>query len=80
MAAMSDGKLTARVKDGRLLLDEPTDLPDGTEVELEAVPALDLTPQERARLDAAIEQGLAEADRGEGIPAEEVIRQLRARE
>lgn len=72
-------RLIARVRNGRLVLDEPTDLPDGTELELEPVDDLELTPEERARLNAAIETGLAQIERGEGIPAEDVIRRLRAR-
>ena len=40
--------LRARVRNGRLLLDEPTDLPDGTEVELAVVDADELDDQERA--------------------------------
>ena len=47
--------LKARVHDGRLILDEPIDLPEGTEVDL--VPANDgddLDDADRARLHAAI--------------------------
>jgi hypothetical protein len=36
---------------------------------------IELTPEEAAEIDAAI----AEADLGGGIPAEEVLRELRAR-
>jgi hypothetical protein len=45
--------LKAQVRGGRLVLDEPTDLPEGTEVELVASDHVDLDPEERARLDAA---------------------------
>jgi hypothetical protein len=39
------------------VLDEPTELPEGTEVEL--VPVEDeFDPEERAQLDASIERGL----------------------
>ncbi len=50
----------ARVKNGRLIVDEPTDLPDGTELVL--VPAgdeqqsRDLTPEVHARLRPAAER------------------------
>jgi hypothetical protein len=44
----------ARVKNGRLVLDEPTDLPEGKEIEL--VPLDDvLTPDEEQGLIAALE-------------------------
>ena len=46
--------LKAHVRGGRLVVDEPTDLPDGTEVELVAVDE-ELDPEERARLDAALD-------------------------
>jgi thymidine phosphorylase len=71
-------RLVARVKGGRLVLNEPTDLPEGTEVELEAVPDLDLTPEERERLNAASSESIAQAERGETVPADEVFRRLRA--
>ena len=47
--------LKGRVKAGRLLVDEPIDLPDGTEVELAVVdPGDDLEDAERERLHAAL--------------------------
>ena len=43
----------ARVKNGRLTLDEPTDLPDGAEIELQPVPAhLPEHDEELARIEA----------------------------
>lgn len=72
-------KLIARVRNGRLVLDAPTNLPDGTKVELEPVEELDLTPDERAALDAAIEESAAQADRGEVVSGDEALRRLRAR-
>ncbi len=53
--------LRAHVQNGRLVLDEPVELPDGTEVEL--MPADqrdDLDDDERARLHAAIAESCAE--------------------
>ncbi len=68
--------LRARVRNGRLLLDEPTDLPDGTEVNL-AVLDDDLDDEDRARLHAALETSEEEFKAGKGIPAAEVIAELR---
>jgi hypothetical protein len=68
--------LRARVKNGRLLLDEPTELPDGTEVNL-AVLDDDLDDEDRARLHAALEASEEEFKAGKGIPAAEVIAELR---
>ena len=76
-------KLIARVRNGRLVLDEPTELPDGTEVPLlvDYDPGeLNLTPDQRDELNAILTRSIAEADRGEGLPADEVMRRLRARE
>ena len=39
----------------------------------------DLDEAERQRLDAAIDRGLAEADAGQTVPAEEVLAELRRR-
>ncbi len=68
--------LRARVKNGRLLLDEPTELPDGTEVNL-AVLDDDLDDEDRARLHAALEASEEEFKASKGIPAAEVIAELR---
>lgn len=49
--------LRARVKNGRLVVDEPTDLPEGAEVELAAIEE-DLDDDDRARLHAALDVGV----------------------
>jgi hypothetical protein len=72
-------KMTVRahVKNGRLLVDEPTDLPEGTELELVAAEPeeWDLTPEQMAEL----RESIAQATRGELVPAEDVLRELRSR-
>ena len=62
----------ARVKNGRLVVDEPTDLPEGTEVELAAVDAdgWTLPEEDRAELRRRIESG-------ESIPAAEALARIR---
>ena len=70
--------LKARVKNGRLVLDEPTNLPEGAEIEL--VPADDeddLDDAERAELHQAIEEGLADMKAGRTVDAKEAIARLR---
>jgi hypothetical protein len=77
--------LKAHVKGGRLLLDEPTDLPNGEEVEL--VPLDEvlagggdyLDAEEREHLHASIDRGIADARAGRTTDAGEVIAKLRAR-
>lgn len=70
--------LHAQVRNGRVVVDEPTNLPDGSNVELlvlDAAPELD--EPERAALDGSISRGLAEADRGELHSVDDVLARLR---
>jgi hypothetical protein len=71
--------LKAHVKGGRLVLDEPTNLPEGTEVELTVVEDDDFDPEERARLHEALDAGIAAARAGDHVDADEFIRELLAR-
>ena len=71
-------KLKAQVHQGRLKLDEPYDAPEGTEVDLAVVDdGDDLDENERARLHAALARSHGEAQRGETVPADEVLAKLR---
>ncbi len=77
--------LKAHVKAGRLLLDEPTDLPEGEVVEL--VPLDEvlanggdyLDDEERERLHRSIDRGLEDVRAGRTVDARQVIRELRVR-
>jgi hypothetical protein len=69
--------VTGRVQNGQVVLAEPLDLPDGSEVEV--VLPDDMTADERAELEAEIEAGYAEVERGEVVDAREVLRQLAAK-
>ena len=73
----------AVVRNGRLVLDEPTDLPEDEVVELHDVDPYahldehdDMDPAERERLHAAIRKGLEDIKAGKGIPGEDIIREL----
>ena len=70
--------LKARVKDGRLVLDEPTDLPEGAEVDV-AVLGDDLDADERAELHASLDRALADSDAGRGVDAVTYLAEYRAR-
>jgi hypothetical protein len=70
-------KRKAQVHQGRLKLDEAYDAPEGTEVDLAVVDGDDLDENERLRLHAAIVRGHDEAQRGEVVPADEVLAKLR---
>lgn len=73
--------LKARVVGGRLVLDEPCDLPEGTVLELVAAEAGDdLDEDDRRELHAALDRAWQSVKSGEpGIPAEDVITRLRQR-
>ena len=69
----------ARVHNGRLLLDVPTELPEGTEVDLFAsdVDTLaEMTEDERRELAAEIAAAQADADAGRGVDIEDLLKQL----
>ncbi len=69
--------LTARVRNGRLVLDAETDLPKGTEVSL--VPADwwdDLDDEDRLRLEQSLAQSEDDVKAGRVLPAEIVLRRL----
>ncbi len=71
--------LKAHVKDGKLVLDNaPTDLPEGTEVELTIVDD-EFEPEERARLIAAIEQSEEDIANGDYVDGMEFANQLLAK-
>jgi len=70
--------LRARVQNGRIVVEEPTDLPEGTVLEL--VPGVevdDLPDDDREKLHAAIRRGLEQGRRGEARPIQEALADLR---
>ncbi|MBI4702635.1 MAG: hypothetical protein HY744_16055 [Deltaproteobacteria bacterium] len=70
--------LRARVRKGRLVLDEPIDLPEGTEVELAVVGDGDeLDDEDRARLHAALDRADEQLKAGRFVRGEDVIARLR---
>lgn len=72
--------LRATVRNGRLVLDEATALPDGTVVDLVLDDEDDeLDDEQRRALDAAITASLQQAERGETATADKVLAHLRAR-
>jgi hypothetical protein len=72
-------QVKARVRNGRLVLDEPTDLPEGTEVTLSITDDEDeLTDEERAELRADLQASIADMKEGKGIDADVVLAELRA--
>jgi hypothetical protein len=72
--------LRARVQNGRLLLDAPTDLPEGTVLDLVVDDeGDDLEDDERGELHEVISRGIASAQAGLGRSGEDVLANLRKR-
>jgi hypothetical protein len=70
--------LRARVENGRLHLDEPTELPDGTELDLVIDDeGDDLTEPERQALHEALSRSWASAKTSQPHPAKAIIEELR---
>lgn len=66
------------VRGGRIVLEEPTDLPEGAEVEV-AIYDDGLDPQERAALHASLERAEADSAAGRGEDAWVFLSRYRAR-
>jgi uridine phosphorylase len=70
--------LKAHVKSGHLVVDEPTNMPEGTEAELVLVDGDDLDDAERAALHASIEESEADFEAGRVVSEEELWARLKA--
>lgn len=68
----------AHVVNGRIVLDEPVDLADGSEVRVLDFDVVDeaMSGEEREARDRALARGVAEADAGNLIDADEVLADL----
>jgi hypothetical protein len=75
--------LKAQVRNGRLVLDEPTNLPEGEVVYLQPIEVAavddDLDDEERVALHRAVDEGIAAARAGDHTDAEEFAQELLAR-
>jgi hypothetical protein len=68
---------SGRVVNGQVVVE--ADLPEGAEVTLLALDGEE-TFEVDAELEAVLLESIAQGDRGETIPAEELLRELRSRE
>jgi len=77
--------LRAHVRDRRLVLDEPTELPDGTAVELVSIDDVVasggylMDDETRAEFDRELEASFDEEDAGQLVDAADVLADLRTR-
>lgn len=71
--------LDARVHNGRFIVDQPTELPEGTEVDLLPLDPGDwLDPADRAALHAALVASQEDVEAGRLVDADEVLKELRS--
>ena len=66
----------ALVKNGRIKVDEPTNLPDGAEIELVILSGDELDDEERARLHASLDRALDDEDAGRVVDTDEFLAEL----
>jgi hypothetical protein len=75
----------AQVRNGRLVMDEPTELSEGTIIELVSIDVIlanggdVMDKEERAALDRELETSLAGAEAGELLDFGEVLAELRGK-
>ena len=70
----------AHVREGRLVVNEPTDLPEGTEIDLLPLDPGDwLDEADRAALHEALLQSDADVIAGRLVDAKDILKELRSR-
>jgi hypothetical protein len=69
----------ATVRNGRIVLDDPTDLPEGAEVDVAVVEGDQLGSDERAALHASLDRALDDSEAGRMIDAWTFLERHRAR-
>jgi hypothetical protein len=70
--------LKAHVENGRIIVDEPTDLPDGTVLHVVPVNDGEMDAEERAALDRSIEEGYEDFEKGNVEDAFEHMARLKS--
>jgi hypothetical protein len=69
----------ATVRNGRIVVDEPTDLPEGAEVDVAVEAGDHLSPDERAALHASLDRALDDSEAGRMVDAWKFLEEHRAR-
>jgi hypothetical protein len=78
-ATFHEMSVRATVRNGRLIVDQPTELPDGTVLDLVVDDeGDDLDPREREAINRAISRSLEQAAQGRTAPAQDILEKLRA--
>ena len=75
--------LKAHVRNGHVVVDEPAELPEGTEVEVNVTKIVDpfvgMAPEERAELEQDLEEGRRDFENGDHADGREFVTQLLAK-
>ena len=77
-SAQMTQELKAHVKNGRIVVDTPTSLPEGHEVLLQLVHDDGMSTDERDRLHAAINESLDDIEADRGSDMAEFLEELKA--
>jgi hypothetical protein len=78
MNAVKAHVVRAHVVNGQVVVDEPTPLPEGAELEVRVISESDEDADDAA-LEASLERALDDEDAGRMVDAAEVLNRLRAR-
>jgi hypothetical protein len=71
--------LKAQVRNGHFVIDEDTDLPEGTEVELQPIKVADAFADMATDDRKELEEGFRDFENGDHVGAREFLAQLRAK-
>ena len=75
-ALEADVSLKAHVENGQIVLDEPVHLPEGATLEVRLADGGEMSVAERAELEAAIDEGVEDFERGDFEDAHEFALRL----
>jgi hypothetical protein len=68
--------LKAHVRSGRIVVDEPTNLPEGTEIELEIAEGWDMDPTDLAELEKSLARSAEDVRASRVVSAEDFLARL----
>lgn len=75
---MGMSAMKAHVVNGQIVLDEPVELPEGAVAEVRLLDGDEESPEERAEIEAAIDESIAEFEAGKIVDDETIRAMLRA--
>ena len=70
--------ITAHVRSGRIIVDEPTDLPEGAELDLVVVGNDDLDAEDEQALMASLDRALDDEDADRTVNVDDFLAEVRA--